>query len=306
VLLLDDRWIWDFWFADDGEAYHVFYLQAPKALGNAGLRHENATVGHAVSTDLVSWSRLPDALGPGAPGAWDATATWTGSILAHEGTWSMFYTGPAHGERGLVQRIGRATSRDLMTWEKDPRNPLIQANGSCYERLGTSAWPEEAWRDPWVFADPGGDGFHALITARAAEGDLRSRGVIGLASSPDLVTWTLREPVTRPGEFAQLEVPQVEKVGDRWILVFSCGLEEIGPARRERLTGERGGSYWVEGPGPIGPFDVRDARPFEAPGLYSVRIVRRRDGSWAALGFHTGDRGPFAGALSDPFDPPFA
>jgi beta-fructofuranosidase len=306
VLLYDDRWVWDFWFADDGDDHHVFYLQAPKTIGNQQLRHDFATVGHAVSADLVTWRQLPDALGPGAAGSWDAMATWTGSIVRDAGTWSMFYTAPQRDERGLVQRIGRATSCDLVTWEKDTGNPLIVAGGPAYERLGDSSWPEEAWRDPWVFADPGGHGFHALITARSAEGEVRSRGVVGLASSADLATWTVREPITQPGEFGQLEVPQVEKVGDRWILVFSCGRSEIGPARRARLPDERGGSYWVEGPGPLGPFDVREARPFDAPGLYSVRLLRRRDGSWVALGFLTGEHGAFVGALSDPFEPPFA
>jgi beta-fructofuranosidase len=72
-----------------------------------------------------------------------------------------------------------------------------------------------------------------------------------------------------------------------------------------RLPAERGGSYWVEGPGPLGPFDMRDAQPFDAPGLYSIRLIRRRDGVWAALGFLTGEHGAFVGALSDPFEPAF-
>jgi beta-fructofuranosidase len=53
---LDDRWIWDFWLADDGERHHVFFLQAPRSLGDPDRRHDHATIGHAVSDDLVAWT----------------------------------------------------------------------------------------------------------------------------------------------------------------------------------------------------------------------------------------------------------
>jgi len=42
----------DFWFADDGERYRLFFLRAPRALGDPELRHRRASLGHAVSTDL--------------------------------------------------------------------------------------------------------------------------------------------------------------------------------------------------------------------------------------------------------------
>ena len=35
-----DDWIWDSWIADDGERYHLFFLKAPRALGDPDLRHE--------------------------------------------------------------------------------------------------------------------------------------------------------------------------------------------------------------------------------------------------------------------------
>lgn len=66
MLRLDDCWVWDFWLAQVGLSYHIFYLQAPKSLGDERLRHRNATIGHAVSADLTSWSTLPDAFGPGS------------------------------------------------------------------------------------------------------------------------------------------------------------------------------------------------------------------------------------------------
>jgi len=117
TLRLPDRWLWDFWFARDGADVHVFYLQAPRALGDPELRHVNATIGHAVSRDLRDWRILPDALGPGAPGAFDDLATWTGSIVQHGGRWMLLYTGVSRAEGAGAQRIGLASSADLLRWE---------------------------------------------------------------------------------------------------------------------------------------------------------------------------------------------
>jgi hypothetical protein len=83
-LRLPDTWIWDFWLARDGEDYHVFYLQAPRSLGDPELRHFNASIGHAVSRDLREWSPLPDALRLGPPSAWDGHAVWTGCDPARQ------------------------------------------------------------------------------------------------------------------------------------------------------------------------------------------------------------------------------
>ena len=45
VLSLPDAWAWDFWTADDGERLHLFYLNAPRDLGDPELRHRFAGVG---------------------------------------------------------------------------------------------------------------------------------------------------------------------------------------------------------------------------------------------------------------------
>jgi len=52
---MGDEWVWDSWLADDGDLYHLYFLKAPRALGDPSLRHTSATVGHATSRDLVAW-----------------------------------------------------------------------------------------------------------------------------------------------------------------------------------------------------------------------------------------------------------
>ena len=53
---LPDSWVWDFWTAVDDDTTHLFYLHAPKSLGDPDLRHRNAAIGHATSEDLVTWT----------------------------------------------------------------------------------------------------------------------------------------------------------------------------------------------------------------------------------------------------------
>jgi len=167
---LPGSWVWDFWFADDGDRYHLFFLYASRALHDPDARHHRAAIGHAVSTDLVEWTQVADALVHSDAPAFDELATWTGSVVRHpDGTWFMFYTGASLAADGRnVQRIGYATSPDLLVWTK-AEGPVLEAREPWYEKLASGAWHDEAFRDPWVFADPDGDGWHMLLTARAPE-----------------------------------------------------------------------------------------------------------------------------------------
>ena len=149
--------MWDFWTVDDGTRYHLFFLYASRALGDPDARHYRASIGHAVSADLRTWQRVTDALVRSDPPAFDDLATWTGSVV-HDGagTWYLFYTGATMAPSGNknIQRIGCATSTDLMTWTRSPSNPLVEADPRWYEQVGSGLWPDEAFRDPYVFPIP--------------------------------------------------------------------------------------------------------------------------------------------------------
>ena len=301
MLRLEDHWAWDFWLADDGEHYHLFFLKAPTTLGDPHQRHWNVRVGHAVSSDLVDWSVVEDAFGPSDEPAFDDYTTWTGSVVrADDGTWCMFYTGTSRAERGLKQRIGLATSADLRVWRKHGRAALVASDPRWYEQLGDGQWPDEAWRDPWVLRDPAGDGWHMLITARSRTGPADQRGVIGHARSRNLLAWEVMPPLSPPGAgFGHIEVPQVATVDGRTVLVFSCLGTELSNDRR--AAGERGGVWLLEPDGPLGPYDPAAARRITDESLYSGRLVRDRSGAWVMLAFHHNDRdGRFVGRISDP------
>lgn len=297
-LKIDEKWIWDSWLADDGDLYHLFYLQAPKSLEDVELRHHHASIGHAVSTDLWQFDVVGDALHPGPGGSWDDLATWTGSIIHDDGLWHMFYTGVTEVDDTAVQRIGRARSTDLMEWEKDPE-PLIEADPRWYEKVDEPGWPEEAWRDPWVFR--GADGrYHALITARANTGPLHRRGVVGHAWSVDLERWQVGPPLSDPVELIHLEVMQLAQLGSEAVLAFST---HPLPSEAPAPNGSIEGTYLVRSVSELGPFDISRAELALPLDHYSGKLVRQRDGEWVWLA--TIGRGPdFRGELSDPI--PFA
>ena len=310
-LRLADKWLWDFWFAQDGPDYHVFYLQADRSPGDPERRHWQVSIGHAVSQDLQNWELLPDALRPSNPvkngtgEAWDDYTTWTGSIIQHEGRWHLFYTGSKRSESGLVQRIGLATSEDLLTWHKHPDNPLIEADPRWYELLDLESWHDQAWRDPWVFRYPVTGQFHAFITARAKNGPADARGVIGHARSSDLLRWEVLPPVTDPGDFGHMEVPQVVAIEGRYYLLYSVPAEHYSAARRRR-TGDDAvtGMHYLVADDPLGPYH-REAGQLligDTVGLlYSGKLIRGTDERWYCIAFHNlNRRGEFVGALSDP------
>ena len=197
-----DHWVWDFWLADDGAIFHLYYLHAPKSLGNPDLRHRNARIGHATSTDLVNWTDHGRIFESGAPGSFDGSASWTGSVVrGPDQLWRMFYTGSrflSADSNANIEVVGLATSGDLYNWDKQP-GPVCAADGRYYETLGTSNWPEEAWRDPWVFWQQADQRWHMFITARGRDGTEPDRGVMGHAASTDLSTWDVQPPLSATG-----------------------------------------------------------------------------------------------------------
>lgn len=299
-LTIADRWVWDFWVARDRQSWHIFYLRAPKSLVDPDRRHRNATIGHARSNDLRRWEVLADPFPRGPAGAWDDLALWTGSVLRVAGVWCMFYTGVSTNDDGKVQRIGAAVSGDLITWSKVASNPLCVTDPTWYETYDPDAWYEEAWRDPWVFPDSTGSGFHMFVAARDRSGPPSSRGVIGHATSPDLETWTVQPPVATPRAYGHLEVPQHVLIEGRHYVLFSVPDDmQPGVDPDEALTGigylmadSVGGTYG-EGPTPFVHADREGT-------LYAGKIIFDGGEPFLIATHHSSIDGSYVGTISDP------
>ncbi len=79
-----------------------------------------------------------------------------------------------------------ATSPNLVQWTKDSAKPVLLAPPDLYEAGD--------WRDPFVFWNEEAEENSMLLAARLRGGPSRRRGCVALASSTDLVDWTVREP----------------------------------------------------------------------------------------------------------------
>ena len=84
--------------------------------------------------------------------SWDDLATWTGSVIEHDGRWYMLYTGVNRAEQGSVQRIGFAISDDLVHWSKHPAGPLLEADPRWYEVLEQGRWHHQSGATLGFFA----------------------------------------------------------------------------------------------------------------------------------------------------------
>ncbi|MGR3465633.1 levansucrase [Limimaricola sp.] len=306
-LALDDKWIWDSWYAHDGQRWHGYFLQADKSLGDPDLRHFNVSQGHAVSDDLMNWEHKGTCLAPAPKPAWDDTTTWTGSVIeGPDGVWHLFYTGGGSAEKGLYQRIGHATSTDMHAWER-------VGSGLCLDMEGPNAahyeaehavghWHDRAMRDPFVMKDPEGDGYLMYFTARAPGIDEpNAGGAIGFATSPDLYEWTLQPPVFT-GDYGQLEVPQVFRIGSSWYCLFCTADEHWSEARKARAgTPPVTGNHYLMADDVRGPWVV-------APGFldgdlpcyrYAARVLETEDGH-VLMGFADGGKDRFGGYVMDP------
>jgi beta-fructofuranosidase len=300
MFALPESWVWDFWFADDGERYHLFFLHAPKALKDPDARHHRASIGHAVSTDLTNWTRVADAIGHGDAPAFDELATWTGSVTRHpDGTWYLFYTGARLVDGQNQQTIGYATSPDLYDWTK--QGQVAEADDHWYEKLADKGWHDEAFRDPFVFADPDGDGWHMLVTARGRTGPTDNRGVVGHCWSPDLRTWEVRPPLSEVGQgFGQLEVMHTVEVEGQTFLIFSCLGKDTSAALQ--ATRSPGGTWAAQAERVLGPYDLANSQLLADAGVYVGRLIQLRDtGEWKFLAFNNQlPDGSFGGTITDP------
>lgn len=189
---------------------HAFYLSLSS----------QDRVGHLCSKDGIRWEEMPPAIHTGNPGEFDDDQIWTMGVFAHKGRFFMLYTGLSMKEQGKIQRIGLATSDDLISWVKYKKNPVICADPKWYE-AGLDETHRVDWRDPWVCEDNGL--LHGVISARSNKGPANRRGCAGHFVSENGYDWKVKPPLCVPGSCYDFETPAVCKIKGRYYLTGISG-----------------------------------------------------------------------------------
>jgi beta-fructofuranosidase len=164
--------------------YHLFYQYNPYAAVWG-----NIVWGHAVSTDLIHWRYLEEAL---VGSEWyDIYGCWSGSAtLLDDGTPVILYTGWSNASAVIQSQTqnlafpANASDPLLLKWVKSAHNPIATAPpgyNSSFFRDPTTSWqgPDREWR--------------ILVGANLGTG-----GNIGTAlvyKSKDFQTWSFEHPL---------------------------------------------------------------------------------------------------------------
>ena len=298
------QYLWDPWFIREGDRFHLFHLQAPKSYGLSD-RHHHTSIGHAVSDDLVRWKQLPTALEPGGESEWDGLALWTGSVIKKDDTYYMFYTGRRRREF-WVQRIGLATSNDLVHWRKHPANPILEADRRYYRMtnaLNRLSNPP-AWRDPFLFKDEESGSYYMIITARTRGKQRVYNGCLAAARSDDLLTWEVLPPIFAPGVYDEIETPSLVRFHGDYYLFFSTCSKNYKPTF-EHVYGAHEGLHCYYASELFGEY-----RPINGFGvvfsngkrMYDIQLIRHDDRFWGLGSLYLDRKGEFLGRLSLPFE----
>ena len=191
----------------DGGKYFLFYAGGPSGPGNSG-DFVGYQLGLALSDDGEKWTKTGKPLLPlGERDNFHATPSLlrnpAGELLKIDGVWHMVYCG------NRADEIGHATSRDGLTWEKDPRNPifrsaysphLVQVDGELRMYYISKPRPVEGKAVPWEVRLATGKDFLSLKAH---------------AANPVLT-------VSQPWEKGALFYPYVIREGDVWLMFYAA------------------------------------------------------------------------------------
>ena len=215
--------MWDAWGIEHEDRLHVVHLQF--RLPDSGRSEEEANhLGHAVSADLLEWTTMPLGLAPGTPGSMDDLRVWTGCLYKHNGIFYLYYTMRSSRDEGKMQRIGLATSGDMLHWERYAGNPVISPDPRWYVHEGDPLPGGVVdCRDLVIVDDPRCNGWYGFYAARTPSSRLTHGSVIAAVRSDDLIHWRHLPPAFAPDNYACIEVPDVYELDGKWYMTCLTG-----------------------------------------------------------------------------------
>ena len=167
--------------------FHIFYIRQNQYIYDDNPENTTKNIGHAVSDTLSGWTVIDTAAISVRQNRFDSQHVWAPSIVRRGLTYHMFYTGV---DAGGNQRIGLATSTDLVTWTHGD-SVLDAASIPWADPSPDSLYSSAAQlRDAFVMEDPDapGDWLMYFVTVPA---ERTPDMVVGVARSDgDFTAWS--------------------------------------------------------------------------------------------------------------------
>ncbi len=235
--------IWDAWPLVRQGVCHLYFLQRDREPGVGSSEQEQ--LGHAVSTDLISWTTRPNVLAPAPADPDDDLQPWTGcAVNFPDGRVGLYYTRRGTRTGGREQSIGLALG-DGEHFVRYAGNPVITPTATPVPGLADC-------RDLAIIAAPDGGGYYGYFATRRPGRNLTETTAIQAAFSTDLLHWRPGPVVFTTDRFACVEVPEVFPLAGRWYLTMLTG--NFYGSRGGLPDGQTGAIIYAESDSPLGPF----------------------------------------------------
>jgi arabinan endo-1,5-alpha-L-arabinosidase len=159
---------------------------------------------HATAKTLLQspWEKQPFPLTAVRAAPWNEVHLWAPHVIQHQGTYYMYYC--AGDNDHTKYKIHLATSSNLVTWTRSPKNPMVVDGFDARDPMVLRV------RDRWVM--------YYTANSEAKGGN----HVVAYVTSDDLVTWGNRGVVftdpARGTTGGPTESPFVVNRGDSWYL----------------------------------------------------------------------------------------
>lgn len=257
------------WYIND----HTFIYGPDKNWHLFGITHaepanpeDEDNFAHAISPSLTKsdWKKLPFALSVDWD-KWHEIHLWAPHVIWHDGLYYMFYC--AGDPEASKYKIHLATSSDLMTWTRHPKNPMVV--DGCYAR------------DPNIIKI--GDEFVMYYTA--TDPNSFGRHCVAYRTSKNLIEWGERKVCFRDSAEGcaggETESPFVVRRGEYYYLF-------IGP---------RGGYVGTDVFRSKNPFDFRLEGQAGHIDSHALEVIRDKDGRWYVSACGWGQGGVYIAPL---------
>jgi len=194
--------------------YHIFYQHNPYKDNFGKNELWNTYWGHAKSKDLIHWEHLPIALLPSTEKG--EYACWSGCCINDHGIPKIIYTSVNFKDipHDYSEQWLATSSDDLLTWKKDPNNPIMTLD--LHKSLEI-----HDWRDPYVWYEQ--NLWYMVLGGHQHKDEGVSHGMVLLYKSKDLVNWNYLHPLCK-GTRKQgrgWECPNFFQLNNRHILIVS-------------------------------------------------------------------------------------